>query len=312
MLKGLLFALLACFVWGAIFVVPEFLSGFSTIEVVLARYLSFGLLSICLFLRKGLSNFRLISKKGWKNAFFFSLFSSIIYYFGLVIGVRFASAPLTVLVTGLAPILIALYGNWQEREISFKNMILPCIWIGCGLLLVNVAEVDWSFKKGSLPAYLFGMMGCVCALISWAWFAVENARFLKQNPQIPSTEWTTTIGVATFFWAVATALILSPFIEIEKFMHFSPELGRYLIGALILGFLCSWVGCYLWNRASHYLPVSLLGPFLIFESLFGLLFVYVMYKRLPTVLETIGALLMLSGILLSVRAFRKSSIAKSN
>lgn len=305
MLKGLLFALLACFVWGAIFVVPEFLSGFSTVEVVLGRYLTYGLLSVGLFLKKGRASFRLIPKEGWKKAIIFAFFSNIFYYFGLVAGVRFASAPLTVLVIGLAPIMIALYGNWQEREVSFKSLTLPCVWIGCGLLFVNVAEVDWSFKTRPLSAYLLGMLGVVSALLSWSWFAVQNARFLKQNPQIPSTQWATAIGVTTFFWAVATAFVLLPFIEIEKFIHLSPDLGRYLIGALILGFLCSWLGCYLWNRASHHLPVSLLGPFLIFESLFGLLFVYVMHGRFPTALEMVGALLMLSGIVLSVRAFRK-------
>lgn len=308
---GLLFAISACFVWGAIFVIPEFLSDFTGVELVLGRYLMYGTISSALFFRKGFEKARQVPKKAWVMAFIFALISNILYYFGIISGIRFASAPLTVLVIGMAPVVIAIYGNWRVREISFKSMILPGLWMIAGLVLVNVAEVDWSFKEYSLSQYLIGIVGVMVALLAWSWYVVHNARFLKRNPSILSTDWTTAIGVCTFFWVImmgiAFSLILPKEVDLAKFGHWSNDLLRFLIGITILGAICSWLGCYLWNRASVYLPVSLMGPFLIFESLFGLLYVYFINFRMPSLLEIIGVISMLGGILLSVWLFRRQT-----
>lgn len=306
---GLLFAVSACFVWGAIFIIPEFLSDFTGVEVVLGRYLIYGVISAGIFFRKGFGKAREIPKAAWFKAFAFALLSNIIYYLGIIGGIRFASAPLAVLIIGLAPIVIALYGNWHAREIAFTSMIFPCVWILFGLVMVNVAEVDWTFSTSSLQQYILGFFGVIVALLAWSWYAVHNARFLKRNPHIPSTDWATLIGVCTLFWAVAMgilfAFILEKDVDLSKFTHWSNETFRFLIGVLILGIICSWLGCYLWNRASVYLPVSLMGPFLIFESLFGLLFVYSFDSRLPSLYEVVGVISMLGGILLSVVVFRR-------
>lgn len=309
MLLGLIFAISACFVWGAIFVIPEFLSDYSALEVVIGRYFIYGILSLILLCRKGISQIRQIPKYAWVMAFIFALFSNIFYYIGIIAGIRYASASLTVLIIGMAPILIALYGNWHAREIPFKQLVFPCVWIGAGLILVNVAEVDWSFTEYTLRQYIFGVFGVLFALISWSWYAVHNARFLKRNPQIPSTDWATVIGVCTLFWALLISIVYGVATykeaQLPPITHLTKESWRFFIGVAILGILCSWLGCFLWNRASMYLPVSLMGPFLIFESLFGLLFVYLSHFRLPSLMEIIGIVSMLGGIILSIFIFRR-------
>jgi len=310
---GLFYAISACFVWGMIFVIPEFLPDFTGVEIVLGRYLIYGILSCALFFRKGFSRVHLIPKKAWGMAFAFALLSNILYYLGIVAGVRFVSAPLTVLVIGMAPILIALYGNWHAREIPFVKLIFPCLGMAIGLVLINIAEVDWTFTAYSIQLYVLGVLGVFVGLFGWSWYAVHNARFLKRNPHIPSMEWSSIIGVCTLIWALAMgflfAFVLHKDVEISKFIHWSSGTFRFLVGVLILGVICSWLGCYLWNRASVYLPVSLMGPFLIFESLFGLLFVYSVDSRFPSLLEVIGVVSMLAGILLSVHIFRRQKYA---
>lgn len=310
---GLFFAMTACFLWGAIFVVPEFLSDFTGIEIVLGRYFAYGGLSAFLLFRKGLQRVRIMTRQAWVLAFAFAFFANVVYYLGIIAGVRFASGPLTVLIIGMAPILIALYGNWHAREIPFKHLIFPCIWILVGLLLINVAEVDWSFSSYSLKQYFLGLGGVVTAVLAWSWYAVHNARFLKRNPHISSADWTALIGVCTLFCALLMgiffAFVIEKDVDLSKFAHWSTDLFRFIVGALVLGVVCSWLGCCLWNRASVYLPVSLIGPFLIFESLFGLLFVYGVELRLPSLFEIIGVVSMLGGILLSVYIFHKQKFA---
>lgn len=309
---GLLFAISACFVWGLIFVIPDLLSDFSSVEVVLGRYLSYGTLSVFLLFRKGFSVVRSLPLRAWVMALIFGLACNIFYYFGIVTGLRYATPPITVLITGMAPIAITLYGNWHVREISFKALIAPCLWIALGMILVNAKEVNWTFEAGDLQDYLIGLCGVFVALVAWSWYAVHNARFLKKNPQIPSNEWATVIGVGTFIWAL---ILISLFccgvgtkIEITKFISWSSATARYFIGVGVLGVVCSWLGCFLWNRASTYLPVSLMGPFLIFETLFGLAFVYLYEFRLPTLFEFLGISAMLSGILTTVYVFRKRTL----
>ena len=174
MFIGLLFAVGACFVWGLIFVIPQYLSDFSAVEVVLGRYFTYGLLSIILFFRGGFACLRRYNTQTWVYAFLFGLLSNLLYYLGLVAGLRFASPTLTVMVIGMAPILIALYGNWQAREISYRELSIPCLWIGFGLILVNVVEVDWSFQATSLSHYLIGLGGILVALLAWTWYAVHT------------------------------------------------------------------------------------------------------------------------------------------
>jgi drug/metabolite transporter (DMT)-like permease len=309
MFAGILFALGACFLWGAIFIVPTFLPEFSLMEVALGRYFAYGILSLALFLIKSPKNFiNRYSLRVWTKAATFALVSNIIYYIGVVIGLRFATPPITVLVIGMCPILAALYGNFQSKEVSWKTLFLPCLCMTAGIFLVNVTEIH-ARLGGSLREYLFGLLGAAVALVSWSWYAVKNAQFLKENPTLPRTEWATLIGVTSLVWVTVFSALFAfgphPLISLGKFAHFTPEVGHFLLGISILGILCAWLGCFLWNHASTLLPMTLMGPFIIFETIFGLCFVFVVAARLPSVLESLGIILMLGGIIAAVLSLRK-------
>ncbi len=312
MFLGLLFAISACLIWGLVFVIPIYLPDFSAIEVVLGRYFVYGIFSLVLASR--ITRLRKYTGRTWMVAFLFALVSNLVYYLGLVAGLRFATPTLTVLIVGMAPIVIAFYGNWKEREIAFRSLVLPCLLIGVGLVLINVIGIDWSFQESSFGKYLLGMLGVGVALLSWSWYAVHNARFLKRHPHIPANEWSTILGVATLVWTLLFALIFcttsSRFYEIDlaKLFTLSSASLRYWGGVGILGALCSWVGCFLWSRASLYLPVSLMGPLLMFETLFGLLFVFLCERNTLSLLENSGIVAIVAGVLMSVLAFRRQRL----
>lgn len=315
MLRGILYAIAACFVWGAIFIIPNLLLSFSSVEVVLGRYIIYGIFSTILLLRKGWKIPIQFSLKAWFVALVFSLCSNIFYYFGVVWGLRFASAPITVLVVGLAPIVIALYGNWHAREISYKHLILPCIWMAAGIVLVNITQFDLSEDKGNLKEYFVGLFGILVALVGWSVYVVHNARFLKKNPQLPVTEWTSVIGVMTLFVSILIALFflfaMKSEINLAHFQTWSLPLFWFLLGIGILGIACSWGGCFLWNRASSYLPISLLGPLMVLETIFGLLYVYLVEFQLPSLMEAIGILVLISGLLYALHLFKTRKFTHS-
>ena len=110
--------------------------------------------------------------------------------------------------------------------------------------------------------YWIGLLTSFGALLAWSWFVVMNARFLKRNPEVVSGEWSTMIGVATFCWVAVLGTLYESWHGPEHWELFttpSEALRNYMIGCLVLGILCSWLGVYLWNNASSRLPVSLAG-----------------------------------------------------
>jgi len=60
----------------------------------------------------------------------------------------------------------------------------------------------------------------------------------------------------------------------------------------------------LWNAASRYLPLSLSGQLIVFETLFALLYGFLHEGRWPRGLEAAAIVLMLAGVLWSVRLHR--------
>lgn len=308
MFKGIAFALGACLIWGLIFVVPSFMQGFTSVEIALARYFFYGLISLPIYvfmaLRKGTVHY---TRKIWYTAFKFTLLSSFIYYTCVVLALKNATPAISALILGVAPIAISVYGNWKERECSFKSLILPSIFILIGLILINIPHF---YRNEQIKMHIWGLFCSIGALVSWTWYAVANARFLKRNPQIPTNEWATLMGMTNLFWVCLFASLLSLFFAdhfgMEKYMTPSSELFDFIIGAAILGLLCSWVGGYFWNQACVFLPVSFAGQLTIFETLFGLLYVFTAEGRLPTLLECIGALLFFLAVGYSIHSFTRA------
>jgi len=309
MIRGVAFALGACFIWGLIFIVPQFMSGFTSIEVALGRYFMYGMISGLIFCRSIFQGKCRHSRAIWTKALYFSLVSTIGYYTFVVLALRYSTPAICALVLGISPITIAFYGNWRQKETTFRSLIVPSVLILIGLVIINIPNIK---ESSSISSYILGLVCSVLALIAWSWYVVANSRFLKDHPEVRSSNWSTLIGVATLFWVAIFALFLGVFFEnqlqMEKYFTLSPDLTRFLIGSAVLGLLCSWVGAFLWNRASLYLPVSLAGQLTIFETIFGVLFVYLLERHMPPVMESVGIAVLLIAIVYGIRQFaRKKS-----
>lgn len=309
MFKGCFFALAACFIWGLIFVIPKSIIGFGAVEIMLGRFSFFGSLSLLIFLfsyRK--AKFSQYSLRIWLQAILFALTTNILYYAGVVYSVQHACPAVCALLLGISPISIAFYGNWKEKECEYKSLIFPACLILLGLLIINLPTLQNSADH-ELIDYLLGLAAAAFALASWSWYVVANSHFLKKHPEVSLQEWPTLIGLGTLLWVLFIGSIGALFFasdeEINHFLTWNENLKTFLFGTAILGILCSWVGGFLWNYASIYLPVSLAGQLTIFETVFGLLFVYIMEQRLPTIAESTGMALILVAVWYGLQTFRK-------
>lgn len=302
MIQGIAFALAACFIWGLIFIVPQFMDGFAPIEIALGRYLIFGIISLGILCRERLQGLCRYALSVWGNALVFSLISTIGYYTCVVLALRYSTPAMCALILGISPITIAFYGNWKQHECSYQSLILPSLLIVLGLVIINAPHLQDS---ESPTQYILGLVCGLLALSAWSWYVVANARFLKKNPHVLSSDWSTLIGVSTLFWVALCSLLLGIFFaaefEMHKYLTLSPSLINFLIGCSILGLFCSWIGSFLWNRASINLPVSLAGQLTIFETIFGVIFVYALEQRLPPQLECVGIAILLSAVAYGIR-----------
>lgn len=310
MIKGIAYALGACLIWGLIFIVPGFMEGFSSIEVALGRYLVYGVISLLIFFNqkfKGVCNYPLSI---WFKASLFSLMSTMVYYTSVVLALRYSTPAICTLILGISPITICFYGNWKEKNSSFKSLIPTSLLIILGIVIINIPNLQLNDFSSE---YALGLGFSFVALTAWSLYVVENSKFLKSNPQVSSNDWSTLIGVTTLCWVLffgfVTALIFSNAIEFDKYYALDQSFVSFVIGCLVLGILCSWLGSYLWNQASFHLPVTLAGQLTIFETIFGVLFVYLLAGEFPLQLECIGIVILLGAVIYGIQVSNKEVLA---
>jgi drug/metabolite transporter (DMT)-like permease len=313
MLKGAMCAIGACFIWGLAFVIPLFMENFSSVEVTLGRYLFYGLISCVILLKSWFRQTYRYSLSMWSKAIFFAFIGSVGYYYFVVLSVRYSNSAICALISGITPISIALYGNLTERKVNFRELIIPSLLILLGLVIINAPYLT---IEGPITFHLIGVTCAFIALASWTWYAVSNAHFLKSHPEVDSGEWATLVGVATFFLTALAIGLMSLFsseqLSFAKYTVWTPELAKFIIGSLVLGILCSWVGTLLWNIASVHLSVLLASQIIIFETLFGLMFAYLVEMRFPSVMETLGTVLLLAAIIYGWQAFSKEPLQEAS
>jgi drug/metabolite transporter (DMT)-like permease len=298
MTAGIIYALAACFVWGIVFIIPLILYEFSSIEISAGRFGFYGMVSLALLARDKFLGGGDYKKSTWLSASYFSF----LWIFGftlLVLSTRYSSAAMCALIFGIGPITIAFYGNWLRKEQSFRSLAIPSAFILLGLFLTNCPKlIEHETPQNYLLGILFGFLALAC----WSQYAVANAVYLKNNPDIAPASWATLMGITAFGWMTALYVVYwyffgSPVI-IETFKeHWIP----FVIGCLFLGFATSWLGSYFWNRACLLLPVSLAGQLSVFETIFGIAFVCLMEGNFPLPIESFGIAMLLMGVLLGVQ-----------
>jgi drug/metabolite transporter (DMT)-like permease len=298
---------LANMTWGLAFLVPVLLSAFNPVAITVGRYLCYGLVSVVIVL---ITRNRLRYPWAvWRSAVLFAVTGNIGYYFFLVQGVAWVGAPVVAVIIGTLPVTVALYGNWRRREYPFRQLAMPIGLIGCGLVVVNVMEVDWSgIGEHSLGSQILGIGCALVALGLWTWYGVANATFLKANPQVSSAEWTTVIGVVTLVLSlVATPMLITGGGFAATGTHADTSQWWLVLGSVVLGLVVSWGGTLLWNRASTLLPVSVAGQLIVFETISGLCYVFVATGRIPPWLEVFGIAMVVFGVLNGLRRARRTN-----
>lgn len=117
-------------------------------------------------------------------------------------------------------------------------------------------------------------------------------------------------------WATAQALVTLPvsllgYAAACLWLHvqqpgfaqpFGPRPAVFIGLMFTIAILCSWVGAMCWNVASQRLPTVIVGPLIVFETLAGLLYTFMLRQQMPPWLTLSGIALLVCGVVMAVRA----------
>ncbi|MFT4253399.1 MAG: DMT family transporter [Caulobacter sp.] len=303
LLLGLLYGLVAGALWGGVFLAPKLLDAFTPLQMTAGRYIAYGLAAAVLLAPNWKSVMGRMDRRDWRDLAALSLLGNLVYYVGLSVAVQTAGVALASLVIGLLPVTITLAGARKGEGTPLRALAAPLALIVAGGVCINVA-VFTTPSDVSVGKLVLGVLGATLALAVWTAYAVWNARRLATTPKFNSHEWSLLTGLAT---GLLSLVLVVPAFLMAGEVHPPAAWGWFWTVSFAVAVGASVIGNGLWNGASRLLPLSLSGQLIVFETLFALLYGFLHEGRWPHVLEWSAIVLMLAGVLWSVRLHRPGS-----
>lgn len=305
MRAGIVFGVLSGAAWGAVFLVPALLPQFSPLLLASGRYLLYGAVSLLLVGRALPRLWRRLEKGELRLLVELALTGNLIYYVLLAAAVQMAGVASTSLIIGATPVVITLLGRRDAGAVSLRRLVVPLGMVLAGVACINL-DVLLSAHAQARPlgGRVLGMALAVGAVLSWAWYAARNARFLQSQSRFDGNQWSLLWGMVTgalggLVWLAVLALPGDAFLPGADTT--SADWTRFWALNLFLAIACSWFGNWMWNAAARRLPLTLSGQMLVFETLFALLYGFTWAQRWPTILELVAVGLLVAGVVMSAR-----------
>lgn len=294
----LFFGVAANALWGTAFVVPCLLHDFSPEIISISRYAIYGIISIVVFLLLGRAG-RKLSTREFLMGNLISFCGNLGYYIFLAIGIKNSGFLYPALIIGLLPSAVILVGNIQAREIPLTRL-LP----GIGLVIFGVVLVNFFGQTSSIgnlvkTNHVLGVASSLIALLLLTIYCIVNANYLRKNPHISSSHWTSILGICALMHSIFLALVILFTTGRDPFaLREVPEakFWELMAGAIFLGAFVSYLAMWMWNVASRNITSVTAGKILCLETLFALAYGYAVDFRLPRLAELMGVFLVILGV----------------
>ena len=290
--------------WGLVFLAPELTHDFTPLQLAVGRYASYGLFSAALIAPRWRAITATLGFKEWRALAWMSFVGNIVYFVLLGTGVQLGGVAMTSVVIGFLPVTVTLIGSREQGAISLRKLV-PALLVGTiGIVCISLAAPPSVHGDGS--GRLIGVAAALGALGCWTAFAVANSRWLARVAHISGHDWNLLGGVVT--GSLALVCLLPAFL-LAPVAHETDAWIRFMATAAGIALAASIVGNMFWNLASRYLPLTLIGQMILFETLFALLYGFLWEQRLPTALESAAIALLITSVILCVHAHRPGPAA---
>ena len=303
MLIGILAGLATGALWGLTFIAPRMVDPFATIDLVIARYLAFGVMSALLMINPRFRPGKL-SRSRLVTGLVLGMVGYVGYFLTTAYAVRFAGAVLPPLIIGTMPVLLALIANWRERAVPWRALLAPLGLIAAGLVVVN-AHAFSDAVPAARDDTVLGVLLSVLALAIWVGYGLVNAQVMRAPDAPDGLRWTGLQGIG----AAAGSLLLLAMSGLPAVPEATPhEIWRFVVWSLGMAVVGSWFATWCWVVASKRLPLALTAQLIIAETVFGLGYGLAFEQRWPTNAESIGILLQLAGVIVAVAIFTRRRV----
>ncbi|WBU48925.1 DMT family transporter [Kosakonia pseudosacchari] len=306
MISGVLYALLAGLLWGLIFVGPLIVPDYPAALQSTGRYLALGIIALPLAWL-GRARLRQLTRSDWFTALWLTMMGNLIYYVCLASAIQRTGAPVSTMIIATLPVVIPVCANllYSQRDgkLAWQRLAPALICIALGLGCVNIAELRHGLPNFSGWRYGSGIMLAFTSVACWAWYALRNARWLRENPDKNPMMWATAQALVTLPVSLVGYLAACLWLGVQQpdfTLPFGPRPLVFITLMFTIAVLCSWVGALCWNIACQRLPTVIVGPLIVFETLAGLLYTFVLRQSLPPLLAVCGIILLVGGVLMAV------------
>lgn len=293
--------------WGLVFLAPELADGFGPLELTIGRYLFYGLMAVILIAPRWTSLNVMMGRKQWIGIGGLALTGNIFYYLFITNAVQMGGIAMTSLIVGLVPVAVSIVGSRESGAVPLSRL-MPSILLCCGgAIAIGWDAFDAVFSVQNLTP-LIGMICAVGGLVSWTVYAVHNRKWLSQMHNISSHDWNLLLGIATG----ALSLLLLPFaLLFIDLNHSNAEWLHFLAVSAIIALLASIAGNALWNQSTRYLPFTMVGQMVLFETLFALCYAFAWENRGPTMNETIAFAFVVGSVITCISAHRRPKTSQA-
>lgn len=306
MVSGVLYALLAGLFWGLIFVGPLIVPNYPAALQSTGRYLALGLIALPLAWL-GRARLRQLTRSDWWTALWLTLMGNLIYYVCLASAIQRTGGPVSTMIIATLPVVIPVCANllYSQRDgkLAWGRLLHALIAIAVGLGCVNVAELRQGIADFSWSRYGSGIALAFVSVACWAWYALRNARWLRENPDKNPMMWATAQALVTLPLSLVGYLAACLWLDVQQpdfALPFGPRPLLFIGLMFTIAVLCSWVGALCWNIACQRLPTVIVGPLIVFETLAGLLYTFLLRQSLPPLLTLLGITLLIGGVVMAV------------
>lgn len=305
---GIVYALISGLLWGLIFIGPLLIPEYPSILQASGRYIAFGLISLLFSWRDRKRLFDLLPQD-WLEATKLVLAGHLIYYTCLASAIQRIGAPISTAIIGILPVSITIitqffaYDNDKKnnsKTLFSNNIIISIVFIGMGLLCVNISELKSAQFEYNFGEYIIGIFLAIISVFCWSWYALRNAYWLKSHPNNKPVTWANAQGIVTLplsCFVYGVIYMYSSYWKNEFILPFGPRPAVFIFLMILIGFCCSWLGTFFWNAASQRLPTTLIGPLIVFETIAGIAYSFIHRKLWPSPLILVGVLLLILGVI---------------
>ena len=115
MALGFLYGVLACMIWGFVYLVPEVLPGYPPELMAAGRFVSFGLVAVPLAWMER-REFAHYTVKDWIDVSKLGVIGNIAYYWCLIECIQNAGVPVAGMAMSAVPVLVAAVSNIRDKK----------------------------------------------------------------------------------------------------------------------------------------------------------------------------------------------------